>query len=83
MSEATLHKGTTKLTESENMRKKRKFKLLMRYMYLTFEVCNDCYLAVCNDCSALAIEVCNDCSALADKIKTIVSDKVNYRETKS
>jgi len=39
----TLHKGTTKLTESKNIRKKRKFKLLMRYMYLTFEVCNGCY----------------------------------------
>jgi len=43
MSEVILHKGTTKLTESKNIRKKSKFKLLMRYMYPTFEVCNDCY----------------------------------------
>jgi len=43
MSEVTLHKGTTKLTESKNIRKKRKFKLLMRYMHLAFELCNGCY----------------------------------------
>jgi len=43
MSEVTLHKGTTKLTESKNNRRKRKFKLLMRYMHLTFEVCNGSY----------------------------------------
>jgi len=36
MSEVTLHKGT-KLTEGKNIRRKRKLKLLMRYMYLTFE----------------------------------------------
>jgi len=40
MSEVTLHKGTTKLT---GIRKKRSFELLMRYMYLAFELCNGCY----------------------------------------
>jgi len=43
MSEVALHKETTKLTESKNIRKKKKFKLLMRYMYLTFEVCSGSY----------------------------------------
>jgi len=43
MSEVTLHKGTATLTESKIIRKKRRFNLLMRYMYLTFEVCNGCY----------------------------------------
>jgi len=33
MSEVTLHKGTTKLTESKNIRKKRKFKLLSVPIY--------------------------------------------------
>jgi len=42
MSEVTLQKGTTKLTESKNIRKKKKFKLL-RYMHLAFELCNGCY----------------------------------------
>jgi len=43
MSEVTLHKGTTKFTESKNIRKKRKFELLMRYMHLAFELSNCCY----------------------------------------
>jgi len=43
MGEVTLHKGTTKLTESKIIRKKRKFKLLMRYMHLAFELCIGCY----------------------------------------
>jgi len=43
MSEVTLHKGTTKLAESKNIRKKRKFKLLMRYMHLALELCNGWY----------------------------------------
>jgi len=43
MSEATLHKGATQLTESKYIRKKKKFKLLMRYMHLAFELCNGCY----------------------------------------
>jgi len=43
MREVTLHKGTTKLTDSKNIRRKWKFKLLMRYMYLTFEVCDGPY----------------------------------------
>jgi len=43
MSKVALHKGTTKLTGSKNIRKKRKFKLLMRYMHLAFELCNGCY----------------------------------------
>jgi len=45
MSEVTLHKGTTKLTESRNILKKSKFKLLMRYMHLASELCNGCYFS--------------------------------------
>jgi len=42
MREVTLHKGTAKLAESKNIRKKRKFKLLMTHMHPTFEFCNGC-----------------------------------------
>jgi len=40
MREVTLHKGTAKLTKDKNIRRKRKFKLLMRNMYLAFQLCN-------------------------------------------
>jgi len=43
MSEVTQHKGTAKLAKSKSNRKKTKFKLLIRNMYLEFELCNGWY----------------------------------------
>jgi len=42
MSEVTLHKRTTKLTETKTFGRKE-FKLLMRYMHLALELSNGCY----------------------------------------